>query len=673
MNQQQSERDFRIQKIQKIKSLSIIPFPQKYDKQDDIQDIITKYQDKNFREIENIISNPTTQVSTAGRVILHRSHGKLLFMKLLDGTAQIQLMFHRDNCKIINDKMESTNMLKDINWEEKSAYKFAEKLVDMWDFIGIKGEVFKTHKWELSIYVSEFTFLSKAIRPLPEKFHWIQNQEAMYRQRYLDLTSNEETYQRFLLKSDFIKVLREFYRSHGYKELELPVLTSAASGAAAKTFQTHHNAFNTDFYLRICNETELKKATIWRFEKVFIFWNNFRNEGTDPSHLQEFTMLEHQSVFQSFHEDMAFTEKMFDHIFDSLKFDRVFEVKDKAWNAKTVDFTTPWKKVDYVEWVNKASGLDITKYGIDDADKLREDIKATWIEFEGMNQMWTMTLIDYLFKKVLRPSIVWPVFVYNYPRILAPLARISDDDPNKCEKRQVIVNGREIINSYWELVDPLKQKEQFIEQSKAEAWWDEEATSTDNDFVTAMEYGMPIQAWFGMWVERIFSLLTGQDNLRDVVLFPLMKPEEGDSTSKSKDTMLATILINKWANMEKREELNTVAHLTASFWARNWKKLFMQDAIETADNKQIKLNIQHAIMIKQLDSNDETRNLINEAKLANLEIAEFTQEMLKTSDDTKVIAQTKTKNREDINYMWVLIFWKRSDIDKLSKKYPLYS
>lgn len=514
-----SEYEVRTAKVQTLRDLGIKPYASGYDKKHTIDDLLQAV-DTDFRDIEAIIPAPEHTHKTAGRITLYRSHGKLSFAKLLDESGEIQLMFHRDNC-VLADSDDSKLATADM-----SPYKLLEKLVDVGDFIGVEGELFTTHKGERTLFVHVFTFLAKALRPLGDKFHGIgEDQEKAYRQRYLDMIFNRETLERMKFRSNFIRALREFYWTNGFYEIDCPVLTSSASGAAAKPFITYHNDFDKEFYLRICNETELKKATIGGLEKVFTIATDFRNEWSDPSHLQEFMMLEHQSVYTSFHEDMTFTEKMFDYVFDTLNISRRIVVKDKLGVEKEVDFTTPWPKLDYVEGVNKASGLDITSYSIDDADRLRADIKAKGIEFEGMDKMGTMTLIDYLYKKVLRPSIVGPVFLYNYPSIIAPLARISDTDPNKCEKRQVVVNGREVINSYGELVDPIRQRENFMEQAKASDSGDAEATSADYEYVNAMEYGMPIQAGFGMGIDRMIALLTQQDNLRDIVMFPLMKPE----------------------------------------------------------------------------------------------------------------------------------------------------
>jgi lysyl-tRNA synthetase class 2 len=561
------ERSVRLQKLNTLRTLGVKLYPDRFERKMDISDIrslcepsswrgrgienesreilswvnpqSSQSSDSSFkkeltlRTIDEIIPDPKNTVHTAGRIVLIRSFGKLIFGTLQDSSGQIQFALSRDFCLLSQDGQEMTEM-----GEEKiSAFKIFEKYVDAGDIVGIHGELFMTHKGELTVFVRSFQILSKALRPLGDKFHGIgeDNQETAYRQRYLDMIFNESTRDRMKFRSDFIRTLREFYWNHDFLEIDCPVMTSAASGAAAQPFVTHHNDFDLDFYLRICNETELKKATVGGFERVFTIAPNFRNEGSDPSHLQEFYMLEHQNVYKSFHEDMDFTQEMFDHIFTTLKLERKFEVKDKEGNPKMVDFTTPWPRIDYVEWVNQASGLNITSYTADDADRLRADIRAKGIEFEGMDKMWTMTLIDYLYKKVLRPTITGPAFVYNYPSIIAPLARISDADPRKCEKWQVVVNGWEIINSYGELVDPVRQMENFAEQSKAEEAGDGEATSADMEFVRAMEYGMPIQAGFGMGIERIIAILTQQDNLRDVVMFPLMKPENGGENKKNSD------------------------------------------------------------------------------------------------------------------------------------------
>lgn len=351
----------------------------------------------------------------------------------------------------------------------------------------------------------------------------MSDQEELYRKRYLDMTMNPETYQRFLFKSRFYQTLRDFYRKHNFVEIQTPILDNAASGAAARPFITHHNDYDTDVYLRIAFETSLKKATVGRFEKVFEIGQDFRNEGSDPSHLQEFTQVEHYAVYWNYEDNMRFTEEMFDYLFAELGLSKQLKVKDKDGIEREVDFTTPRERIDYTKGILEASGIDITQYDLDAADQLRADIRAKGIEFEGMDQMGTTTLIDYLYKKVLRPKIIGPAFIYNYPVIMQPLARTSDADAGIVEQFQLLVNGWEICKAYSELVDPLIQQANFDKQAEAAEKGDDEATSGDDAFVEAMEYGMPPQSGFGMGLERILAILTEQDNLRDVVMFPLMK------------------------------------------------------------------------------------------------------------------------------------------------------
>jgi len=519
MTNYSDEISIRTEKLSRIKTLGIIPYAAKFDKKDSIVSLIGRDQ-WDFRTIEMIIPAPIDNAQTAGRITLYRSFGKIAFARLQDVSGEIQIMFSRENCQIIT----SEGVKKDLS-DEVSAYKFIEKLIDVGDFIGISGELFLTHKGELTIFVSQFQLLSKAIRPLPEKFHGIKDEEVLYRQRYLDLIAHEDTYNRFLFRSRFIKTLRDFYHENGFIEIETPVLGSFASGAAAAPFATHHNDYDHDFVLRISPETNLKKATVGRFERVFEIGKQFRNEGSDPSHMQEFTSVEHYAAYWNFEDNMRFTEKMFEYLFNKLNLNTIVQIKDKDGNIRDVNFATPWQRIDYIKGVRDACGIDIAEYVIGDEARLRKDIRDKWIQFERMDKMGLNTLIDYLYKKVLRPGILGPAFVYNYPKTMQPLARVSDENPNIVEQFQLVINGWEALKAYSELVDPISQRENFAEQARNAAAGDEEATSPDDDFVLAMEYGMPCQSGWWMGIDRILSLLTGQDNLRDVVLFPLTKPK----------------------------------------------------------------------------------------------------------------------------------------------------
>lgn len=511
----------RQQKIQNMKDAGIICYANSFRWKQDIIDI-RKQEDK-LKEVTDVMENwAVWEFKTAGRIISSRWMWKLCFAKLRDNSWDIQISFMRDKV-IFNTGKELVEKIT-IAWEEKTAFKMAEKFCQVWDYIWVTWDLFLTKHWEKTIFVKEFQILSKAVRPLPEKFHWVQDRETIYRQRYLDLITNDESYNRFFLRSKFVKTLRNFYDKFNFVEIETPVLWNAASWAAAAPFITHHNDFDEDFFLRISPETALKKATVGRFERVVEFTRNFRNEWSDPSHVQEFSAIEHYTSWWNYEDNMKFTEEMFDYVFENIpELSKELDVKDKEWNIKRVNFQTPWKRIDYIEWVKEACWIDVSNYIIWDEEKLKSDIKAAWVNFEWMDQMVVPTLIDYLYKKVLRPSIVGPAFIYNYPKTMQPLARQSDENPEIVEQFQVLVNGWEILKAYSELVDPLIQKENFDSQAVAKEMWDDEATSGDDDFVLAMEYGMPCQSGWGMWIERIFSILTEQENLRDVILFPTMK------------------------------------------------------------------------------------------------------------------------------------------------------
>lgn len=519
MTQHADEVQTRIEKVDRIKALGIIPYAASFDKKNSISSLAS-FDASKFREIETVIASPINNVKTAGRVILFRSFGKISFAKIQDATGEIQIMFSRENCSIVTQDGLKTQLS-----EEISAYKFVEKLVDMGDFIGVEGELFLTHKGELTVFVSAFTFLSKAIRPLPEKFHGLKDEETLYRQRYLDLITNNETYNRFLLRSRFIKVMRDFYEEEGFIELETPILGNSASGAAAAPFITHHNDYDLDVFLRISPETALKKATVGRFERVFEIARDFRNEGSDPSHLQEFTMVEHYAAYWNYEDNMKFIERMINSLFERLKLGKVIQIKDRDGNIQDVDFGAVWERIDYMKRIQEVTGIDIGKYGPGDEEIFRKILKEQNIIIEGMEKMGLTTLIDYFYKKLVRPKIVGPAFLYNYPKYMQPLARASDEFPGIVEQFQVVVNGWEIIKSYSELVDPIDQRNRFEEQAKAAAAGDEEATSADYDFVLAMEYAMPPQSGLGFGIDRFLTLIMGQENLRDVVLFPLVKPK----------------------------------------------------------------------------------------------------------------------------------------------------
>lgn len=375
----------RIEKIKKLKEAGVITYANNYHGKMDISSII-KEKDA-IKTVESLQENGAEKkFQTAGRLLSYKSHGKLAFGKIIDQSGSLQICFMKDKVEF-NTGRENVSALV-IDGEEKSAYKISEKFLHVGDYVGVKGDLFVTQHGELTLFVREFQILAKAVRPLPEKFHGVTDQETLYRQRYLDLIMNDETYNRMRLRSKFIKTLRDFYDNNEFIEVETPVLGNAASGAAAAPFITHHNDFDQEFFLRISPETFLKRVTMGRFERVVEFARDFRNEGSDPSHMQEFTMIEHYACWWNFEDNMNFVEKMFDYIFENIpELSREIDVKDKQGNARRVNFQTPWQRIDYVEGVKGACGIDVSKYFPGDEQKLLADIKNVGVEFEGMDKM----------------------------------------------------------------------------------------------------------------------------------------------------------------------------------------------------------------------------------------------------------------------------------------------
>lgn len=485
------EKQDRLKQLELLKSSGILPYADKYER---------------THTLAEAKSSPLeTKVKTAGRVMLLRDMGKLSFAHLSDFSGKMQIVLRVDDLG-----------------EEK--YKLFSKTVSIGDFVGVEGEIFSTKKGEISVLVKDYTFLSKALRPLPEKWHGLKDVETIYRKRYLDLVMNEETKDRFKFKSDFVWELRKFYKENGFYEIDTPVLCNAASGALAKPFKTYYNSLDIDVYLRIAPEIYLKEAIIGGFERVFEVARVFRNEGMDASHLQDFTMIEHYSAYWNFEDNMAFTEKMLTSVIQKLKGTLEIPILNKNDEPVLVNFAGPWRKVTFRELLLEDCGIDIDLHT--DTESLKNEIIKKGIQIDGLEKLGRGNMIDSLYKKVSRPKLVNPTFLLNHPVDLSPLARKNDANPLVVDRFQLVVNGWEIVNAYSELIDPVDQNERFNKQTEFREAGDEEAMVKDDDYVEAMEHGMPPVSGWGMGVERIVALLTQQPNLRDVVLFPLLKPKE---------------------------------------------------------------------------------------------------------------------------------------------------
>lgn len=494
------ERAERLRKLDLLKKSGVIPYAGKFDKKQSLS--------------EAKESEIGSKVQTAGRVVLFRDMGRITFCHLQDFNGRMQIVFKED---ILG----------------KERYRQLIKTMDIGDFVGVNGEVFTTNKGEISILVQDYLFLSKALRPLPEKWHGLKDQETKYRKRYLDLIMNQDTRMRFKFRSDFIWELRNFYVENGFSEIETPILCNTPSGALAKPFKTHHNALDIDVYLRIAPEIYLKEAIIGGYEKIFEVARSFRNEGLDPSHLQDFTMVEHYCAYWDFEMNMDFTEKMLTTLISKLKGSLKFEIMNREGKMIEVDFASPWKRVSFRELLMDDCGIDIDEE--DTVEKLRAAINGKNIVIDDMEKLGRGNLIDALYKEVSRKKLVNPVFLINHPIDVSPLARRNDDNPMVTDRFQLVVNGWEILNAYSELIDPIDQAQRFAKQTQARDEGDEEAMMKDDEYVEAMEYGMPPISGWGMGIDRIVTLLTQQSNLRDSVMFPLLRPDADSGNADDKE------------------------------------------------------------------------------------------------------------------------------------------
>lgn len=481
------QRDIRIQKLMELRKLGINPYKDRFERTHTLKEARS-------------LPLGTQGVRTAGRVMAIRLFGKLIFATIKDFSGHIQIALQE---RLLGEK----------------PFSFFKRYIDIGDFIGVEGTIFVTKKGEITLDTHQFELLSKTLRPLPEKWHGVSDKEILYRQRYLDLIMNEKTMERFLQRTKIIQVMRDFLNRAGFVEVETPVLQTKPSGAIATPFVTFHEAMDMPLYLRIAPETYLKRCIAGGFEKVYEFARSFRNEGMDASHLQDFTLLEFYAAYWNYEDNMRFTEKLITHVVETIK--GSLEI---TCDGKVINFKPPWERIPIKELIKRDTGIDISKHR--DPKELRKVIKEKGYELPDIDNLNTVSLIDDLFKKVCRQKITNPLFVTHHPIELSPLARRNDSDPAITDRFQLVINGWEIVNAYSELIDPLDQRERLMEQARLHSRGDSEAMVMDEDFLLAMEHGMPPISGWGMGVDRFVCLLTDQDNLRDVILFPLLKPAE---------------------------------------------------------------------------------------------------------------------------------------------------
>lgn len=513
-NLELSEQEIiRRQSLEELRKLGVEPYPAAlYDVNAYSADIKNKFRDEDVRR----------QVSIAGRIMTRRIMGKASFIELMDSKGRIQVYITRDDiCPGENKDLYNT---------------IFKKLTDIGDIVGVTGFVFRTQTGEISVHAETLTVLSKSLKPLPivkmkdgvvyDKF---SDPELRYRQRYVDLLVNDNVKEIFVKRTLLFDAMRDFFNQRGYLEVDTPVLQSIPGGAAARPFTTHMNALDIDLYLRIANELYLKRLIVGGFEGVYEFSRNFRNEGMDRTHNPEFTAMEIYVAYKDYKWMMEFTEQMLESV--TLK---VLGTTKVNVGGVEIDFKAPYKRVTMIDAIREHTGIDIS--GMDE-NQLRDVCKKLGVEQD--ETMGKGKLIDEIFGEKAEGKYIQPTFIIDYPIEMSPLCKRHRENPELTERFELMVNGKELANAYTELNDPIDQRERFEEQLRLSEKGDDEAMFIDQDFIRALEYGMPPTSGMGIGMDRLTMLLTGQTAIQEVLLFPMMRPEK---TAKRDSTSIFTDL-----------------------------------------------------------------------------------------------------------------------------------
>ncbi len=478
----------RLKNLEALSEAGFPRYPYKFEKDTDAAEVKARHEGAGPGE-----AWPEAPVRLAGRLVALRRMGKAAFAHLLDGSGKIQLFFSRD---------------------ETEHYPLIKKL-DIGDLIGVEGTVFVTRTGEITVKVTRWLPLVKALHPLPDKWHGIKDKEVRYRQRYLDLIVDPGVREVFRRRARILAYVRRFFEDEGFLEVETPVIQATAAGAEARPFVTHHNALGREFYLRIALELPLKKLLVGGYEKVFEIGRVFRNEGLDAQHNPEFTMLEAYWAYADYNDVAEMVERLLSGLARA-----IYGEYQIPYQGRTIDFTPPFKRIRFLEALKEKTGIDFDPL---DLERLRAWTQAHHPELEAVPDH---KLLDKLFGIYVEPSLQDPTFVYDFPLLMSPLAKKHRQDPRLTERWDLYVAGLELAPAYSELNDPLDQRARFEEQARRRAAGDDEAAETDEDFLLALEYGMPPAGGLGLGIDRLTMIFADQPTIRDVILFPLMKPKQ---------------------------------------------------------------------------------------------------------------------------------------------------
>jgi len=484
--------EHRRQKAKKLLEKGIKLYPNDFKPTHEIGQIISFYGQMSSEELEKL----SQRFFLAGRIMVIRRFGKASFIHFQDATGKLQAYFKQD---ILG----------------KERYEIF-KLLDVGDIIGMEGQLFRTKTGELTLLVESFELLTKTLRPLPEKYHGLRDIETRYRQRYLDLMVNPEVKERFLRRTKIIEFIREFFRKRGFLEVETPMMQIVPGGALARPFKTYHHALGITLYLRIAPELYLKRLLVGGFEKIFELNRNFRNEGIDIDHNPEFTMLEFYQAYATYKDLMKFTEEMLSSLVET-----IFCAKKVAYQEHIIDFTPPWQIIDFKEGLKKIGNIsEEILHNEEKAISYAKEIGAKLRPTDGIGKA-----LAKLFEKFVEPKLIQPTFVVGYPVEVSPLARRNDENPEIVDRFELFIAGKEIANGFSELNDPDEQYERFLTQAAQREAGDKEAHPIDEDYIVALQHGMPPAAGEGIGIDRLVMILTDAPCVRDVILFPHLRPE----------------------------------------------------------------------------------------------------------------------------------------------------
>jgi lysyl-tRNA synthetase, class II len=496
LNEQQQ---VRLDKVRAMRAEGIEPYPPRAERSHTSAEALRR-----FEELEGELADgrDTERITVVGRVVAFRDMGKSTFVHVEDGHGRIQLYFRA-------------------NVIGAESYEAATRRIDLGDFVQATGSLFRTRTGEVTVEVAEWSMLSKAVTPPPEKWHGLTDVEQRYRQRYADLLSNPEVREIFVTRARIISAMRRFLDAEGFLEVETPTLQPIYGGAAARPFTTHHNALDQTLYLRIADELYLKRLIVGGYERVYEICKDFRNEGVDTRHNPEFTQLEFYMAYADYNDVMELTERMLSTVTRE-----VLGTTTITWEGHEIDLSPPWRRLSMAEAVFEATGIDYEQ--VRDQQALYRLAKDAGADVEPTT-VWPR-IVDELMKTFVRPKLIQPTFLIDYPVELSPLAKRSPEHAGTVERFQVMIGGVELGNAYTELNDPIDQLERFMEQAKDRGAGDEEAMPIDDDYVQALMYGMPPTGGYGMGIDRFTMLLTDQQSIREVILFPAMRTRQESGT-----------------------------------------------------------------------------------------------------------------------------------------------